>query len=45
MPGADEYLARLRAFERVALATPSMEVDTNDGYQPALSDLVAFLAP
>lgn len=43
--GADEYLARLRAFERVALATPSMEVDTNDGYQPALSDLVAFLAP
>lgn len=42
---AGEYLARLRAFERVALAAPSMEVDTTDGYQPALGDLVAFLAP
>jgi predicted kinase len=42
---AGQYLARLRAFERVALATPSMEVDTTDGYQPALGDLVAFLAP
>lgn len=42
---ADKYLARLRAFERVALAAPSIEVDTTDGYQPALGDLVAFLAP
>jgi predicted kinase len=42
---AGHYLARLRAFERIALAAPSMEVDTTDGYQPALADLVAFLAP
>jgi predicted kinase len=42
---AAEYLARLRAFERVALAAPLVEVDTTDDYQPALSDLVAFLAP
>jgi predicted kinase len=42
---AGQYLARLRAFERVALAAPSVQVDTTDGYQPALGDLVAFLAP
>ena len=42
---AGHYLARLRAFERIALAAPSMEVDTTDGYQPTLADLVAFLAP
>jgi predicted kinase len=43
--GAGQYLARLRAFERIALAAPVVEVDTTDGYQPALGDLVAFLAP
>lgn len=37
-----EYLQRLRAFDRVALDAPSVEVDTADGYRPALSDLVAF---
>jgi predicted kinase len=41
---ADEYLQRLRAFDRVALDAPSASVDTTDGYRPALSDIVAFIS-
>ena len=40
---ADEYLDRLRAFDPVALDAPSANVDTTDGYRPALSDIVAFI--
>jgi predicted kinase len=40
---ADDYLLRLRAFDRVALDVPSAEIDTTNGYRPALSDLVAFV--
>ena len=30
------------AFERITLAVPSMEVDTTDGYRPALADVARF---
>jgi predicted kinase len=32
-----------RAFDRVAIEEPWIEVDTTDGYRPALSDIVAFV--
>lgn len=31
------------SFTRVALDTPSLEVDTTDGYQPGLDQIVAFV--
>jgi hypothetical protein len=31
-------------FELVRLPAPSIEVDTTDGYEPALEEIVAFLA-
>jgi predicted kinase len=39
---AGAYLARLRAFHRIALPVPLVEADTTDGYRPDLGDLVAF---
>jgi predicted kinase len=43
-PGdAEAYVRRLRAFDPVALEAPAIEVDTTDGYRPALDDLMAFL--
>jgi predicted kinase len=32
------------AFDRVSIGAPSLEVDTTDGYRPALSDVVAFVS-
>jgi hypothetical protein len=32
-----------QAFDRVAIEEPWIEVDTTDGYRPALSDIVAFV--
>ncbi|HTZ29602.1 MAG TPA: AAA family ATPase [Streptosporangiaceae bacterium] len=32
------------AFDRVSIDAPWMEVDTTDGYRPALRDVVAFLS-
>ena len=46
-PGADgreAYLKRLRAFDRVRLDVPSLEVDTTSGYRPGLAEIVAFAA-
>jgi predicted kinase len=46
-PGADgpeAYLERLRAFDRVRLDVPSLEVDTTSGYRPGLAEVVAFAA-
>jgi predicted kinase len=40
--GAGQYLKRLRAFHRIELGAPSVRVDTTDGYQPSLADIVAF---
>ena len=31
------------AFDRVSIDAPCIEVDTTDGYRPALSDIVAFV--
>jgi predicted kinase len=33
-----------RAFDRVSVAAPWIEVDTTDGYVPGLGDIVAFAA-
>lgn len=33
----------VRAFTRVAVAAPGIEVDTTDGYQPGLDDIVRFV--
>jgi predicted kinase len=38
------YLRRLRAFDRVRLGVPSIEVDTTSGYRPGLEEIVAFAA-
>jgi predicted kinase len=46
-PGPDEhedYLRQLRAFDRVSLGVPSIEVDTSSGYRPGLDQIVAFAA-
>ena len=38
------YVRRLRAFDRVRLDVPSIEVDTTSGYRPGLAEIVAFAA-
>lgn len=46
-PGADgreDYVRRVRAFERVRLNVPSIEVDTTFGYRPGLSEIAVFAA-
>lgn len=43
-PGdAAEYLRRHRAFERVSVDAPWIEVDTTDGYQPGLGQIATFI--
>ena len=42
--GREAYLERLRAFDRVRLDVPSIEVDTTSGYRPGLAEIVAFAA-
>jgi hypothetical protein len=40
----DPETSRLRrTFTRVALDVPTLEVDTTDGYRPALNQIVAFV--
>jgi predicted kinase len=46
-PGADGregYVRRVRAFDRVRLDVPSIEVDTTRGYRPGLAEIAAFAA-
>jgi predicted kinase len=46
-PGAADradYLRQLRAFDRISLDVPELEVDTTDGYRPSLEEIVAFAA-
>ncbi len=38
-----EHAATHRAFGRPKLDAPQMEVDTTDGYRPALNEIVAFV--
>lgn len=40
---ADGFIRRHHAFDRVALDAPWIEVDTADGYRPALEQVVAFI--
>ena len=42
--GKEAYVERLRAFDRVRLDVPSIEVDTTSGYRPGLAEIVAFAA-
>jgi predicted kinase len=42
--GRETYAGRLRAFDRVRLDVPSIEVDTTSGYRPGLADIIAFAA-
>jgi hypothetical protein len=42
--GREGYLRRFRAFDRVRLGVPSLEVDTTSGYRPGLEEIAAFAA-
>jgi predicted kinase len=44
LAGREGYVRRFRAFDRVRLAVPSVEVDTTSGYRPGLAEVVAFAA-
>jgi hypothetical protein len=39
-----EFAARHSAFERLSIDAPTIDVDTTDGYRPALSQIVAFVS-
>jgi len=41
--GADEWKGRFKAFERVSMSAPALEVDTTDGYEPDLQAIVEFV--
>ena len=38
-----DHVTRHAGFDRVAVDAPSLEVDTTDGYRPALSEIVSFV--
>src|SRR5262249_34889706 len=38
-----EHARRYGAFDRVSIDAPWIEVDTTDGYRPALEEIVAFV--
>lgn len=40
---AAEYAAGHRAFERLSIVAPSIDVDTTEGYRPGLEQIVAFV--
>lgn len=39
---ADDFIRRHRAFARVAVNAPWIEVDTTDGYRPTLGQVVGL---
>lgn len=44
-PGeAAEHAEHHNAFHRVALGVPAIDVDTTDGYRPALSEIISFVS-
>lgn len=40
---ATDYIQRHRAFDRVSLDAPSIEVETTSGYHPGIDQVVAFI--
>jgi hypothetical protein len=42
-PGPERPPGPERAFTRISLDVPSLEVDTADGYRPGLDQIVAFV--
>jgi predicted kinase len=42
--GAADYIRLHRAFSRLALDVPEIEVDTTSGYRPGLEEIVAFVS-
>ena len=38
----EEYLRQLRAFDRISLDVPELQVDTTADYRPSLAEIVAF---
>ena len=40
----DEWRERHESFDRLSLDAPAVEVDTTDGYRPALAEVVAFVS-
>jgi predicted kinase len=46
-PGCGDAASQVKAhdaFDRVSIDAPWLEVDTTEGYRPALSDIVAFVS-
>lgn len=41
---AAEYVRRHRAFDRVSVDAPWIEVDTADGYRPGMEQIAAFIS-
>jgi predicted kinase len=41
--GVAEWALRVEAFEHVSLDVPALDVDTTDGYDPALEQVVGFV--
>lgn len=41
--GEKEWVRRLAAFEWISMDAPSIDVDTTDGYNPGMGELVAFV--
>jgi predicted kinase len=40
----DVWRAAHESFDRVSLAAPALDVDTTDGYEPALAEIVGFVS-
>ena len=41
--GLDEWTRAYASFERLSIAAPSIDVDTTEGYEPDLAELVGFV--
>jgi hypothetical protein len=39
----DEWQRAYESFDRVSVPTPSIDVNTTDGYEPGLAEIVAFV--
>jgi hypothetical protein len=41
--GVGEWTRAFASFERISIAAPSIDVDTTDGYEPSLEQIVNFI--